>query len=377
MPKIRVLVVEDSLTVRKRLVEVLAGDPDLEVVGEGEDGKTRHRAVRDAAARRHHARHDAARDDRARGDRVHHGALPDADPRSCRRRPTAASSSGRTRRSPPARSTCSRSRAATRSTASGSARFVARSSSSRASRSSRTCARKLMPSPRRALASTGRRRGSPTSGRVPRRRHRRVDRRARRAPADPACASRRTSRCRSSSSSTSASRFGAAFADWLDAQTPLRVRVRARRRAAAARGAVTRRSWHRPTGTSSSRAAPPAHERSRAALVPAVGRRAVRVDRDGARRPCGRVPAHRHGAGRGGRVARRAPRRRTDDRAGRGDVGRLRHAARGRPARAPRSEVAAASRHRPIADGARQASARSDRTPGAAHDQPCSSSTTA
>jgi len=39
MPKIRVLVVEDSLTVRKRLVEVIASDPDLEVVGEGENGQ--------------------------------------------------------------------------------------------------------------------------------------------------------------------------------------------------------------------------------------------------------------------------------------------------------------------------------------------------
>jgi two-component system chemotaxis response regulator CheB len=37
--KIRVLVVEDSLTVRKRIVEVLATDPDVEVVGEAEDGK--------------------------------------------------------------------------------------------------------------------------------------------------------------------------------------------------------------------------------------------------------------------------------------------------------------------------------------------------
>jgi two-component system chemotaxis response regulator CheB len=36
---IRVLVVEDSLTVRKRLVEVLSGDPELEVVGEAEDGR--------------------------------------------------------------------------------------------------------------------------------------------------------------------------------------------------------------------------------------------------------------------------------------------------------------------------------------------------
>jgi len=39
MSRLRVLVVEDSVTVRKRLCEVLAGDPDLEVVGEAEDGK--------------------------------------------------------------------------------------------------------------------------------------------------------------------------------------------------------------------------------------------------------------------------------------------------------------------------------------------------
>jgi two-component system chemotaxis response regulator CheB len=39
MPKIRVLVVEDSLTVRKRLIEVIASDPDLEVIGEGENGQ--------------------------------------------------------------------------------------------------------------------------------------------------------------------------------------------------------------------------------------------------------------------------------------------------------------------------------------------------
>jgi two-component system chemotaxis response regulator CheB len=36
---IRVVVVEDSLTVRKRLVEVLSDDPELEVVGEAADGK--------------------------------------------------------------------------------------------------------------------------------------------------------------------------------------------------------------------------------------------------------------------------------------------------------------------------------------------------
>lgn len=37
--RIRVLVVEDSLTIRKHMVEVLASDPRLEVVGEAADGK--------------------------------------------------------------------------------------------------------------------------------------------------------------------------------------------------------------------------------------------------------------------------------------------------------------------------------------------------
>jgi two-component system chemotaxis response regulator CheB len=39
MTRIRVLVVEDSVSVRKRLVEVLRGDADVEVVGEAADGK--------------------------------------------------------------------------------------------------------------------------------------------------------------------------------------------------------------------------------------------------------------------------------------------------------------------------------------------------
>jgi two-component system chemotaxis response regulator CheB len=39
MPRIRVLVVEDSLTVRKRLVEVIATDRELEVVAEGGNGR--------------------------------------------------------------------------------------------------------------------------------------------------------------------------------------------------------------------------------------------------------------------------------------------------------------------------------------------------
>jgi two-component system, chemotaxis family, protein-glutamate methylesterase/glutaminase len=39
MKKLRVLVVEDSLTVRRRLCEILTADRELEVVGEAEDGK--------------------------------------------------------------------------------------------------------------------------------------------------------------------------------------------------------------------------------------------------------------------------------------------------------------------------------------------------
>jgi two-component system, chemotaxis family, protein-glutamate methylesterase/glutaminase len=39
MAKTRVLVVEDSLTVRMRLVEILRSDPEIELVGEAEDGK--------------------------------------------------------------------------------------------------------------------------------------------------------------------------------------------------------------------------------------------------------------------------------------------------------------------------------------------------
>jgi two-component system chemotaxis response regulator CheB len=39
MDKIRVLVVEDSLTVRQRLLEILASDPQIELVGAADDGK--------------------------------------------------------------------------------------------------------------------------------------------------------------------------------------------------------------------------------------------------------------------------------------------------------------------------------------------------
>lgn len=40
MSKVRVLVVEDSLTVRRHLCEILSAEPGLEVVGEAGDGKT-------------------------------------------------------------------------------------------------------------------------------------------------------------------------------------------------------------------------------------------------------------------------------------------------------------------------------------------------
>jgi len=39
MPRTRVLVVDDSATVRRRLVEALAADPGIDLVGEAEDGK--------------------------------------------------------------------------------------------------------------------------------------------------------------------------------------------------------------------------------------------------------------------------------------------------------------------------------------------------
>jgi two-component system, chemotaxis family, protein-glutamate methylesterase/glutaminase len=39
MKKVRILVVEDSLTIRRRLCEMLTADPELQVVGEAEDGK--------------------------------------------------------------------------------------------------------------------------------------------------------------------------------------------------------------------------------------------------------------------------------------------------------------------------------------------------
>lgn len=39
MAKLRVLIVEDSLTVRRHLAEILSSDPDIEIIGEAGDGK--------------------------------------------------------------------------------------------------------------------------------------------------------------------------------------------------------------------------------------------------------------------------------------------------------------------------------------------------
>ncbi|HEX3849362.1 MAG TPA: response regulator, partial [Polyangiaceae bacterium] len=39
MARIRVLVVEDSLTVRKRLIEVIAADGELDVIAEADNGR--------------------------------------------------------------------------------------------------------------------------------------------------------------------------------------------------------------------------------------------------------------------------------------------------------------------------------------------------
>ena len=39
MAKIRVLVIEDSLTVRKRMLEVLGAHPEIEIAGEADNGK--------------------------------------------------------------------------------------------------------------------------------------------------------------------------------------------------------------------------------------------------------------------------------------------------------------------------------------------------
>ena len=133
MAKIRVLVVEDSATVRGPAVRGPGRRSGARGRRRGGRRRERDRAVPAAAARRRHDGHDAAGDERARRHRVHHGALPDADPGRLVGRPTAASCSRPTTRSRPARSTCSRSRAATSRRAAGSGACCPPSSWSRGS----------------------------------------------------------------------------------------------------------------------------------------------------------------------------------------------------------------------------------------------------
>ena len=75
----RVLVVDDSLTVRKHIVELLEADPAFEVVAEAGDGRAGDRALRAASPRRRDDGHDASGHERGRGDRMDHGVLPHAD----------------------------------------------------------------------------------------------------------------------------------------------------------------------------------------------------------------------------------------------------------------------------------------------------------
>ena len=317
---IRVLVVEDSLTVRKRLVEVLSARPRARGRRRGRRRQAGDRAVRAAAPRRGHARHDDAGDDRPGGHRVHHGVLPDADPRRLgldepRRAVQDLRRAGgrRGRRARQAARRRARRRLGGAAAPHGEARLAHQGDHPPARRGSRAMARPAPAGGRRSRGARARRRralvaiGGSTGGpgaiveilrglprglpvadpaRHPHQRavRRRVRRVARRPVADP---------------------------------RPLR----ARRRAAPAGG---RRGG--PHG-----AAGPAPRRSSAARLrlddgperhscrPSVDVLFESLAREAAARDA-RLPAHRHGPGRRRRAARDAARRRRDDRAGRGDV---------------------------------------------------------
>src|SRR6185436_7256413 len=106
-----------------------------------------------------------------------------------------------------------------------------------------------------------------------------------------------------------------------------------------------------PRGHGTSRATPgpagrplPSHARPGAALLPALRRRALRIDRQGVWSQLGRLSADRHGPRRRGRLARPEARRCPHHRARRGLVRRVRHAARS-GALERRAAGAAARRH--------------------------------
>ena len=289
--KIRVLVVEDSLTVRRRLVEVLARRSGGRGRRRGRGRQARDRAVPRAAPDVVTLDMMLPVHDRARRHRVHHGALPDADPDRLGvdqpRRALQDVRRARRRRGRRAREAARR-RAATAPGSAGSAR---RSSWSRASRSSPT-----RGPARRVAARPGRLRRRRSAGRA--------------LGAPPAvvaigastggpAALVECSRALPRSSPLPivlvlhiGEPFGAAFADWLDGQSPQRV--------AYARdgepSTPSRAGW---------RMAPPDRHlpcrgrrlrldrRTRAPLVPAVGRRALRVARARVRGRRRRVPPDR------------------------------------------------------------------------------------
>ena len=80
MTSTRVLVVEDSPTVRDKLARCSRPIRELELVGEARRRPRGDRAMRGAAPRRRHHGHDAAGDERACRHRIHHGALSHAHP---------------------------------------------------------------------------------------------------------------------------------------------------------------------------------------------------------------------------------------------------------------------------------------------------------
>ena len=135
--------------------------------------------------------------------------------------------------------------------------------------------------------------------------------------------------CRSSSSSTSASRSALAFAEWLDGQTPHRVSyARDGEPLCAARGRVVMappepppRRPERPAGRS-----PPTRSGTRAGRRSMFSSSRSPLDFGAARGACLLTGM---GQRRGRRTARRSAGPAAHDRPGRGDVRRVRHAARG------------------------------------------------
>ena len=71
MNPIRVMVVDDSVVVRKIVTDVLSADPDIEVVGTAVNGKVAARQARPAQARPGHDGHRDAGDERHRGGARH------------------------------------------------------------------------------------------------------------------------------------------------------------------------------------------------------------------------------------------------------------------------------------------------------------------